>query len=156
MKIQGHKRESNLVHTTCATTEMATRHENTSNLRNKKILSCLLQSLNVFIANLHIFNLISSPNVIKKTDLLILADDAFHPLLSSPLRTMLLSDNYLGANCYLSGSVLFANFSKKECKIWIQFGYLLQVYALFGVLLQAKYSSDVPKLINIRYDCYQP
>ena len=43
----------------------------------------------------------------KKTDLLILADDALQSLLSSPLRTMLLSDNCLGANCSHSGGVLF-------------------------------------------------
>ena len=45
--------------------------------------------------------------MIKKADLLILADDALQSLLSSPLRTMLLSDNCLGANCSHSGGVLF-------------------------------------------------
>ena len=48
--VQGNKRISNLVHTTCATTEMAARHENTSDLRKKDFV-VYLQSFNVFMCN---------------------------------------------------------------------------------------------------------
>ena len=74
--VQGNKRKSNLVHTTCATAEMAARHENTSDLRNTKYAMCM------FIVQ---SGLVSRRD--KETDLLILADNALQPLLSSPLCT---------------------------------------------------------------------
>ena len=74
--VQGNKRKSNLVHTTCATAEMAARRENTSDLRNTKYAMCM------FIVQ---SGLVSWRD--KETDLLILADNALQPLLSSPLRT---------------------------------------------------------------------